>query len=64
MGCLPGIQGFFGFYKVREVMALAIDFLIVLVTFAGQHDHIVCTGTSNDLRDGRATPCDKIDAFR
>ena len=45
-------------------MALAIDFLIVLVTFAGQYDHVVGAGAGNHPGDGGATARHELDAVR
>ena len=52
MSRLPAIERFFGFDQIREVVAFAVDFLIVLVTFTGQHHHVVSTGTGDQLAHG------------
>src|SRR3546814_19987832 len=40
IGLLPDGQRPAGFLEIGERQAFAANFLIVLVTFAGQHDHI------------------------
>ncbi|MCY1413273.1 hypothetical protein D9M71_287010 [compost metagenome] len=44
-------------------MALAVDFLIVLMPLAGQDDDIVNASTGNQLRNGRATTGNEFDGI-
>src|ERR1700756_1486700 len=52
MGHLPCGQGVIGLHQIGESMAFAVDFLIVLVTFTGQHHHVVSTCAADQLGDG------------
>lgn len=45
-------------------MALAIDLLVILVPLAGQHDHIVGSGSGDQVCDGFATASDELDLGR
>src|SRR5471032_318282 len=55
MSHLPGREGMIGLDQIRKGMTLAIDFLIVLVTFAGQDNHVICRGAGNQLRNRLTT---------
>src|SRR5436190_22105314 len=47
MGHLPRGQGMIGLDQIGKGMAFAVDFLIVLVTFTGQDNHVIHRGTGD-----------------
>src|SRR5688500_17773654 len=61
MGHLPRAQGVIGLDQIGESMTLAVDFLIVLVTFTGQDNHVIRRSVGDQLGNRLATACDEGD---
>src|SRR5688500_17055181 len=59
MGHLPRGQGVIGLDQIGESVALAIDFLIVLVTFTGQDNHVIRRSAGDQLGNCLATAGDE-----
>src|SRR5690349_16828490 len=61
MGHLPRGQGMIGLDQIGESEAFAIDFLIVLMTFTSQDNHVIRRSAGDQLGNRLATTGDEGD---
>ena len=57
---LPCRQSVSRFDQIGERLTHAVDFLIVLMALAGQHQHIIGTGSGNQLGNRLATAMNEL----